>query len=193
MWRGIILGKLYIVRHAMVNVDAQVPASQWRLSADGIKATRELALRETWGDVNTVYHSPEPKAVETAKVIAEVIGASLQVEPDLRELAMNTGFLTTEEFDLRVGAYLDGAFDDAFEDYSEAQERIVTCVNRLVRDAQGQSIALVSHGRILTVFFSAILNRRLGYDEWKSIGLPDLSVVDTETWKVERGFFTSIR
>jgi broad specificity phosphatase PhoE len=177
----------------MVNVDPQVPAPQWRLSADGIKATRELALRETWSDVTVVFHSPEPKAVETAKVIAEVIGASLQVEPDLRELAMNTGFLTMEEFDRRVGAYLGGAFDDSFEPYSEAQERIVTCVNRLVREANGQSIALVSHGRILTVFFSAILKKRLGYAEWKSIRLPDLSVVDPDTWKVERGFFTSIR
>jgi 2,3-bisphosphoglycerate-dependent phosphoglycerate mutase len=177
----------------MVNVDPQVPPSQWRLSPDGIKDARELALRETWGDVNIVFHSPEPKAVETAKVIAEVIGASLRVEPDLRELAMNTGFLTTEEFDRRVGAYLEGAIDDAFEPYSEAQERIVTCVNRLVRQANGQSIALVSHGRILTVFFSAILKKRLGYVEWKSIRLPDLSVVDSDTWKVERGFFSSVR
>ena len=80
------MSKLIIVRHAQVIVDFNIPSSDWNISAEGIQSTKEVALKESWGEVSRIYHSPEPKAAATAKVISEVSGVSTKVADDLREL-----------------------------------------------------------------------------------------------------------
>ena len=96
-----------------------------------------------------------------------------------------------EEFVRRVGAHFAGSNDPEFEDWNDATERIVNCVQRIVRNENGNSVATVSHPRILTVLFSHILKRRMTVDEWQSLRMPDLSVIDLDTWTVERGFFST--
>jgi 2,3-bisphosphoglycerate-dependent phosphoglycerate mutase len=59
-------------------------------------------------------------------------------------------------------------------------------VKRIAREADRRSVVMVTHGRILTVFFSKWFGRRLTGEEWRSIQLPDLSVIDWTTRKVER-------
>lgn len=185
------MAKLYIVRHAHVNVDLTVPSSEWEISREGIHATKDLALAESWDEVSCIYHSPELKAVATARVISEVTGIPTTVEDDLYELRIPT-ITPTEEFIRRVGAYLAGFSDPEFEDWDDATTRIVGCVQNIVSEANGNSVLMVSHGRILTVFFSHLMKRRLSVTEWQSIRLPDLSVIDLDTWTVERGFFSDL-
>ena len=42
------------------------------------------------------------------------------------------------------------------------------------------------------VLFSCLFKRRMTVREWKSIQLPDLSVIDLDTWTVSRGFFSKL-
>jgi broad specificity phosphatase PhoE len=63
----------------------------------------------------------------------------------------------------------------------------------VVEAEAGKSVAVVSHGRILTVLYSYLLGHRLGEKEWQSISLPDLSVINLETNTVESGFFAGHR
>jgi broad specificity phosphatase PhoE len=182
------MSHLYTVRHAQVQIDPAIPPHEWHLSAEGQASIAELSAKESWEGVSVIWHSPEPKAEQTARVIAERAGLEMRMHPDLRELAMETGFLSPEEFQARVAAYFSGAQEPDFEPYEDAKKRIVTCVHEIVAAAKGQSVAIVTHGRILNVLYSHLLGRRLGIGEWKSIKLPDLSVVDTKTWRVERGF-----
>lgn len=83
-----------------------------------------------------------------------------------------------------------GSNDPKLEDWNVANERIVNCVQDIVRTENGKSVVIVSHGRILILFFSHILKRRMTVDEWQSIRMPDLSVIDLDSWTVERGFFS---
>lgn len=185
------MAKLYIVRHAQVNIDFSVPSSQWVISEDGISATEDLVLNESWSEVRHIYHSPEPKAVATAHIISELTGIKTTVMDGLHELRIPT-INPAEEFVRRVGTYLAGYPDPEFEDWDMATNRIVGCVQNIVSQANGNSVAMVSHGRILTVLFSHFLNRRMTVDEWQSIRLPDLCVLDLDTWTVERGFFQAL-
>lgn len=180
--------KLYIVRHAPVNIDFSVPSSQWEISQDGIRATRDLVSQASWHEIGRIYHSPEPKAEATARVISEFTGIPAEVRDELCELQVPT-IHPFEEFVRRVGAYLEGFPDPGFEDWDQATSRIVHCVDNLIRDSNGTSAAMVSHGRILAVLFSHFFQRRMTVQEWQSIQLPDLSVVDIDTWTVDKGFF----
>jgi 2,3-bisphosphoglycerate-dependent phosphoglycerate mutase len=185
------VGKLYVIRHSLVAVDPKVPPVEWNLSEEGKIRTVELIEGEQWDDLACIYHSPEPKAEQTAAIIARRFGVRTAVCDDLRELHADVGFLPGEQFQERVGAYLDGRQDPCFEDYEQATKRIVHCVEEIVTEAGDRSVAIVSHGRILTALFSAIRGERLGRAGWQSIGLPDLSVVDWKNRRVERGFLSS--
>lgn len=182
---------IYVVRHAQVKVEPEVASHLWELSEEGRDAAEELARGESWEDVAWIYHSPEPKAEATARVIAEVAGGmELRMHPDLRELEMRTGYLSAAEFQGRLQQYLVGAEDPDFEPFEEAAARIERCVREIVEEAAGRSVAIVSHGRILTALYSRLLGRRLTIEEWRSIRMPDVSVIDTETWQVKRGFLS---
>lgn len=187
--------KLYAVRHAQVAVQPHVRPEEWQLSADGIASAHMLASRSEWADVAiaAVYHSPQPKTAQTAAVISGVLGIPSLADEDLSELRMDCGFLGTAEFERRVGRYLEGGRDPAFEDYGRAQARVVGCVRRMLAANGESSSAMVSHGRILTVLFSALCGVRLGSSEWRSIRMPDLSVVDLDEEVVTQGFFAGRR
>ena len=182
--------KLYVIRHAAVTVDFRIPAAQWRISDEGRQDLRALVLNNSWNEIAAIYHSPEPKAIATAGIISQMTGCPAMMSANLRELSMPVIPLA-EEFVRRVGAYLEGFTDPEFELWDEAQERIVNCIRSIMESEHGKSMAIVSHGRILSVFFSHVLRRRITVEEWQSIKFPDLSVVDWEQGLIERGYFSS--
>lgn len=182
--------QLYIIRHSKVQIDPSTNPTNWTLSDEGIHEARQLALRENWDHLKILYHSPEPKAEQTASIIAEIIGAQCKVHHGLRELEMNAGFLQPAEFQTKVSDFLMGKADPDFEDYEEAQQRIQGAVDFILNETN-ESTGIVSHGRIITALFSHLFHRRITPVEWKSIKLPDLSVIDIPEWRVVRGFFNT--
>ncbi len=185
--------KLLVVRHAQVVIEPEVAPERWNLSAEGETSARRLADDPDWADVGRIWYSPQPKTAQTARVIAAARGLPAEAAPDLAELTMDVGFLGTTEFERRVGAYLEGADDPVFEPYAAAEQRVTRCVRDILLRSAGQDAAIVSHGRILTVLFAALCGERLDREAWRSIRLPDLSVVDLTAGVVERGFFTGRR
>lgn len=185
------MSKLYMIRHAPVTVDFRIRSSEWSISEEGIHATRQLVLNQSWNDVQRIYHSPERKAAGTAEVVSAMTGIPMTVVNDLRELSV-PHIDASDEFIRRVGAYLLGFPDPEFENWDQAAQRIVGAIAAIVAEAAGRSAAVVSHGRILTVWFSHLFQRRMSVAEWQSIRLPDLSVIDLDTGTVERGFFSNI-
>lgn len=184
----ILVAKLVIVRHAAVSVHFDVPSTEWDVTHEGVALTRHLAKDDAWNEVSEIYHSPERKAVVTANVLSEATGIPTTAIDGLRELKA-PAIRSEIEFVRRVGSYLAGYPDTEFENWDAATARVVDAIQQAVSRSSGKSIAVVSHGRILTVWYSHLFSRRMTVDEWRSIRLPDLSVVDLDTWRVERGFF----
>lgn len=190
---GVLLLKLYAVRHAQVVIQPSVPPEQWHLSPEGLTSARRLTVEHPWPGVTRVWHSPQRKTVQTAQTIAQALGIPTESADGLAELTLDAGFLGTAEFERRIGAFLEGADDPAFEPYEQAQARIVGCVRDILAHASGDAAAIVSHGRILTVLFSALCGVRLGRADWQSLRLPDLAVVDLDRGRVQSGFFAGKR
>ncbi len=178
--------RLYLIRHASPEIDARVPARQWCLSAQGRRDAEALGRRLSL-DVARIWSSDEPKALETATILAAGPGAGTAVHADLREVAFASGILPQAEFRRRVQAYLDGADDPAFEPYEAARQRIMRCLAEICRTDDGD-VAVVSHGRIITVLLSGMLGRRLGGRVWSRIGMPDVTLLDLESGDAVSGF-----
>lgn len=185
------MAELLIVRHAQVTADFTQPSAKWTISPEGIDASRQLARDVSFYSIDGIYSSPEPKAVATAEIIGRERGMKVQVMDDLRELYAPT-IPDPHEFFCRVQSYFAGQGDDEFETYEKAESRIVGCVHAIIKQTHKRPVAVVSHGRILTVLFSYWWKRPARIIEWQAIRFPDLSVVNLDSRTVDRGFFSDL-
>ncbi|PSR31107.1 MAG: hypothetical protein C7B43_03125 [Sulfobacillus benefaciens] len=181
---GVMTTKLFVIRHGHVERKPDVPPELWPLSLSGALRTAELARGEDWRGVGKLYHSPELKARETGEIISRITGIPLQPLADLRDVSpllspAPESVLSRADRTRYVG-----------EDPREATDRIVDCILRLVKRHKEQTIGIISHARILALFYSHILQRKISLLEWFSIPLPGVSVIDVDQWKVIRGFLS---
>lgn len=177
-----------MVRHAESKVDPLTVPGKWHLVEGADKGVRKLLENEDLSGASYVYSSPEIKATETAGIIADLFHLEIMTCSSLKEISFNTGFLPQPEFEKRVEDYLSGHNDTGFESFNRSADRIVSCIHSLV-EVQGKNpTVVVTHGRIMTALFSCLTDKRLGYTEWSSIAMPDLSVVDLAKGIIVRGF-----
>jgi probable phosphoglycerate mutase len=153
--------RLYLVRHAMVEPRADVPAPEWRLTDAGRAAAEALALRLP--RVARVVSSPEPKAVATAEPIARASGLELELDERLREVERPVGLQT--DYRERVRAYLGGEAPEGWEAREAARARVAAALDGL------EGVA-VSHGLAISLY--------LGYsfEQWRALQLPDVIEVE---------------
>lgn len=184
--------KLYVVRHAQVRRDPKIPVGDWELSDGAAESIRTLVENNSWGDVSHIYHSPEKKCEQTARIIGNILSLPIMADDNLRELEIKVGYLPYATFKRRAIDFFDGKDDTYFEDFEEAQKRIVKGVKDIIDSEAGKSVVIVSHGRIMMAFYSFLVGYRIGAKGWESIKLPDVSIIDLEKNVIESGFFSGM-
>ena len=134
-----------------------------------------------WRDVRIVATSPEPKARQTAEPLAEVAGAAVRIERDLREVGRGaTWVVGAEQYIDIVRRYFAGEPLAGWEPLADAQGRVVACIQRLASEGSGPLCA-VSHGLALSLYVAWLAGRAApSVDEWRSIPLPGIAVVDRD-------------
>lgn len=157
--------------------------TEWRLSPTGEQQARDLARSPAWSDLTLIASSPEAKAIATARPIAEVTGLELRIEPMLHEVDRGeTPLVTREEYDAHVASHFSspGESVSGWETADAARSRVVTCIERLTDDATG-SLCVVSHGLVLSHYLAHLRGLPApDFNEWRSIDLPAIAVVDPE-------------
>ncbi len=145
---------LYIT-HPQVLIDPAVPVPQWSLSDTG-RARAEMAARSPWArQLRRIVSSDERKAIETAEILAGVVGISIEVVADMHENDRSaTGFLPPPAFEEAA----DWFFSHPTESYKgweramDAQERIVSAVAAALKDHDPSApIAFIGHGGVGTL------------------------------------------
>ena len=76
---------LILIRHSLPEVTEDVPAREWKLSDDGRALAHRLAERLRQYQPEVIASSVEPKAKETAEIVASKFGIKSQVFEDLHE------------------------------------------------------------------------------------------------------------
>jgi probable phosphoglycerate mutase len=125
------------------------------LASDGQEQASRVALRLSEQSIAAVYSSPQPRACETAQVLASAVGKDVQVAPELDEV--DYGDWTGRMIDELQSAADWQAFNTIRsctriphgEFILEVQARVVGLVERLRAHYREESVALVSHAEVI--------------------------------------------
>ena len=79
------MARLILVRHSQVATDPAVPAKQWRLSQTGRDLCVPLAKALRPYTPEILLSSDEPKAIDTANLIAHQLGLTVHIAAGLDE------------------------------------------------------------------------------------------------------------
>jgi broad specificity phosphatase PhoE len=163
-----------LVRHSVPHADPTRPAEEWLLSAEGRARCGPLAARLAAYDPTAIVTSTEPKARETADLIAAELGLEVTESSALRETARRTvPWLEPEAFRR--------AMQTLFERPDEVvlgEERAADALARFsaVADGLDERTIVVSHGTVISLY-AAQRTGEDGFAIWSRLQLLDLLVV----------------
>jgi broad specificity phosphatase PhoE len=182
---------LILIRHSLPTLDAKAPAAEWRLSPDGATRARQLARRLS-SSATTIFTSREPKAAETASVIADVWGVGVQkidgVHEHQRPAAQQ---LTREQFEGKIRELFARPSELVFGDETAdaARGRFSLAIMRLI-ERTSHDVAVVTHGTVMGLFVASATGLD-GFEFWRSqempcavtLTIPELKLARMTLWK----------
>ncbi len=162
---------MLLVRHSVPEIEPGVPSEEWRLSEEGRRRCGPLAERLARLAPRVLLSSTEPKARETAELVAPVLGLEVQLSDGLRETARRTvGWLEPDELERGIR----GLFERP-DEVVYGEESAAAALARFEAAVEGlpESAVVVSHGTVISLYAAA----RTGGDPfelWKRLELPDV-------------------
>jgi len=139
---------LILVRHSAVQIDTAVPSHQWPLSADGRSRCHSLAPKLTPYNPTRFITSEEPKAIETGQILADALAVSAMSASGLQE------------------------HDRHGTPYFESREAFETAVQQELSSHPQETLAIVSHGTVMTLFICHHNPHLNPMQFWQSLTLP---------------------
>lgn len=174
--------KITFIRHSQTQIDPDVPASDWKLSDEGMERAKKLAHHDAIKDIEIFYSSLQIKALTTADLLATPNGIPTKTDNRLTEITSFTNryIPDIETYNRSVKDYYEGRIDriNEGETIQEALDRFNGAIQAIVEaNPEAKNIGIISHGNILTLFAAQFkdLNR---YDTHKKIRQPDMAVFD---------------
>jgi phosphoribosyl-AMP cyclohydrolase len=177
---------LILIKHSLPEIDPSRPAHEWPLSAQGRARCRELARQVAELSPAIVASSPEPKAVQTAQILAERLRLPMEVVEGLEEHdRRNAGWMSRGQFEASVQEFFRQPHKRVLgaESADEAHRRFKRALEGVLAGYAGQNIAVVAHGTVISLFVS----RAAGIEPfpfWKRLGLPSFVVLSLPDFNV---------
>ncbi|HZI98053.1 MAG TPA: histidine phosphatase family protein [Actinomycetales bacterium] len=184
--------RLHLVRHGPPRIDPQAPPHEWSLDGEARDAVLALASSGVLPDDVRWLSSDEPKAVQTAEMLAEEMVSSQDVEqvPGLREQRRPAGWI--DDYAVRVHRSLvreDEPSSEGWETSAETRQRVTGAVRDAV--SSDDEAVLVGHGTAWTLLVSELTGTPVDLVAWERMSLPDHCVVEDGTVVSDWGAWTS--
>ena len=178
MGRGVIL-----IRHAMPQIVPGVSSKLWRLGESAKEDCVLLAhaLPRDLGPV--IYTSPEPKAAETATVVALRLG--LRVVTDARFAEVDRPPVGDEDYRAMVLRYLNNSAEPGWEPVAAVRIRFAAGVAGALAAHPSGDIIVANHGMALSIYVASVMDIDLP-EFWRELTFPDAWRIDLETRAMER-------
>jgi broad specificity phosphatase PhoE len=175
---------LILVKHAQPNIDPHVSPHEWGLSSAGRSRCEPLAQALSNYRPARIITSQEPKAEQTARLLAEKLRIPFEIRTGLEEHSRRTEpFGTLEAFR--------NSIDELFrqprvlvygeETGQQAFERFAGAIWGLLEEYPDQNLVVAAHGTVISLFvaktFAAKTRALDGFELWKRLGLPSYVVL----------------
>lgn len=187
---------LVLVKHSLPAIERDRPPSRWPLSPEGRRRAASLADRLVAFAPAVVHASPEPKAIETARVVAGRLDVPVETVTGLGEHARDGEPITTPD-DFRMRARRLFAEPDRVvfgaESATAARVRFTHALLGVAAGRPEGDLVVVSHGTVITLFVAAATGvepyafwARLGLPSFVVLSLPELAISRVE-WIIDEG------
>lgn len=168
-----LTNSIYFLRHAKTKVDLSMPARDWSITDEGLSLTKELAKSEKLSSIDGIIHSSELKARQTAEVFAEGLDVQMYQLSGFDELSReHGGVLSEDEYRDRVKRTLTNLDENVvgWESGSSALERFEDAVRKIDIMFHQKNILVVSHGIVLTLYFSKLKGfLDIAFERWSQL------------------------
>jgi broad specificity phosphatase PhoE len=179
--------KLILVKHAAPQILRDVISSRWVLSDAGRRRCDWLANELSAQGVSRICSSLEPKALETAALVAVRLGLVIEPCHNLHENdRTGLGFVTRDELWRRLREFFQhpARITIGNETANNALQRFAESIGDIVSKGHGQPSAVVTHGTVLSLFV-AHHNAIAPFDLWSRLGLPSYVVLDANSFSFD--------
>lgn len=180
------MNQLIIIKHSLPEVIPAIPANQWILSKSGQARCKTLAEKIVSYSPDIFISSIEPKAIETAQIIAGQIDKPCRTSEGLHEHdRAGVEFLSREQFESQVHEFFRQPDQLVMgrETASQARERFANALASIVSEYPDKSIAIVAHGTVITLFVEKVTGLE-PYQFWKKLDLPSFVVFSLPGYKL---------
>ena len=147
--------ELILVRHAE---PAPTECADPLLSCCGLAQAERLAERLSPIWVEAIYASPERRAQQTGRVLAEALNLDVEAVEALREIE----YTASDAGDVSVSnRFIETPRWDALPGFAPSREfrlRALQAIEGIVAKHPGKRVVVVTHGSIINAYLSAVLS-----------------------------------
>jgi 2,3-bisphosphoglycerate-dependent phosphoglycerate mutase len=177
-------GEVLLIRHAQpATTCGETAALDPLLSCAGLEQSERLAdrLRALW--IEAIYVSPERRALQTAKVIADVVERPLKVVADLREVGYLPEQSSGPANDYGARFVLQPRWSDrpGFSDSRSFRSRVIQALEVALARNPGRRIVVVTHGSVINAYLSMLLT--ISSDQFFT---PEHASISVVRWQDDR-------
>lgn len=175
--------QLILVRHSIPEIREDLPAREWHLSEEGKRLAERLAGHLMQYRPEIIIASPEPKARETAEILARRLQLPMQEHDNLHEHERSlVPYVSQQEFQTAVHQFFEKPDTLVFgsETADQAHERFSRVVNSIVSRNDKSKIVIVAHGTVISLFVSRLTGQP-GFEIWSELGLPSFMVLELQS------------
>ena len=176
---------LVLIKHARPQVDPAVTSEEWQLGKEGTDGAARMAEPLRRFSFDRIYSSVEPKAAQTAQILAHGLEKPVEQVPDLREHdRRNVPHMDSREFISHVALFFREPDNLVLgnETADEAYTRFATAVDAIIK-REPRDVAIVTHGTVISLFAQRRADRE-PFALWRSMGLPSFIVLEIPSWRV---------
>lgn len=177
------MSTLILVKHSLPEIVENVPAREWKLSAQGRLRCKQLAERLAKYQPSQIVSSVEPKARETAELLANELILSTGIFEGLHEHDRSqAGYLSKEKFEEMVRELFAKPNELVFgsETADQAFQRFRSAIDSILKKFPDQTTIVVAHGTVISLYVSRF-NEISTLSLWKELGLPSFVALDLES------------
>ena len=180
------MNNLILVKHSLPEIVSTVPAKEWRLSQFGQIRCKALAEKLEPFLPDVIISSTEPKAIETAQIVAKKLNKPFSTLDGLQEHdRTDAGLLEKEQFESKVKDFFEQPERLVFgrETASQSLARFSKALNSIEVEHPDKNIVIVAHGTVITLFVDKF-NTIEAFSFWRKLDLPAFVVLSLPQHKL---------